>query len=91
MTIMQVASLLWLVWNVLVFISYGIDKGKARQGYFRIPEKTLLLISLFGGLGALFGGHFFHHKTRKWYFQLTWYVAAILNIGLMYLLWRRFG
>ena len=31
-----------LIWNLLVFMIYGIDKSKARKGAWRIPEKYLL-------------------------------------------------
>ncbi|WP_269088758.1 DUF1294 domain-containing protein, partial [Streptococcus suis] len=42
-----------VVWNLVVFITYGMDKGKARKNAYRISEKTLLLMSYFGGgLGA---------------------------------------
>lgn len=87
----QVYSLIWLLWNVVVFVAYGVDKGKARQGYFRISEKTLLAMTIFGGLGGLAGGRFFRHKTKKWYFQVTWYLSSVMNIGLMYWMWRQIG
>ncbi|MGT2887084.1 DUF1294 domain-containing protein [Streptococcus didelphis] len=77
--------LLWgfLLWNVFVFFLYGLDKKRAIKGKWRISEKVLLSTSLLtGGLGALLGGHFFHHKTQKWYFQLSWY----LGIGLIALM-----
>ncbi|RKW01594.1 MAG: DUF1294 domain-containing protein, partial [Streptococcus sp.] len=55
----------------------------------RIPEKTLLLSALAaGGLGALLGGRLFHHKTRKWYFWLAWICGIIVEIGILYYIWR---
>ena len=40
--------------NFLTWVTYGLDKGRARSGKWRIPERTLLLLSLAGGsLGAL--------------------------------------
>ena len=43
-------------WNLIVFLTYGIDKLKAKKEKWRIPEKTLLLMALFlGGTGALIG------------------------------------
>ena len=35
--------------NVIAFILYGLDKKYAREGRWRIPEKTLLGIALIGG------------------------------------------
>ena len=73
------------VWNVIVFAAFGIDKHKAVKKAWRIPEKTLLLMSiLFGGIGATLGGRIFHHKTRKWYFQLSWYLGYLTIAGLFY-------
>ena len=45
-------------WNGMVFLTYGLDKRKAIQNRWRIPEKLLLLESwLLGGFGALLGGY----------------------------------
>ena len=60
-----------LVWylaviNFITWIAYGLDKGRAKSGKWRIPERTLLLLALIGGsLGALAGMILFRHKTRK--------------------------
>ena len=52
--------------NLIAFITYGVDKKKAERHRFRIPEATLILLAAVGGgLGALLGMLFFHHKTRK--------------------------
>lgn len=89
MTRQQVLSFALLLWNLFVFLVYGLDKGKAQKGQYRIPEKVLLGMALaLGGLGAGFAGYFFHHKTRKWYFKLTWLLGIGLVLGLFYLIWR---
>ena len=55
-----------IMWNVVVFALYGIDKRKAVKEEWRISERTLLLIAFFfGGIGAILGGNLFHHKTKK--------------------------
>ena len=60
-----------LIWylaviNFITWIAYGLDKGRAKSGKWRIPERTLLLLALLGGsLGALAGMIMFRHKTRK--------------------------
>ena len=59
-------TLVFLIWNVMVFLIYGIDKYKARRRVWRIPEKTLLILAfIFGGFGAWLAGITFHHKTRN--------------------------
>ena len=78
-----------LIWNLLVFMIYGIDKSKARKGAWRIPEKYLLSFAFFcGGFGAWLAGITFHHKTRKWYFWLAWICGIIVEIGILYYIWR---
>ncbi|VQX62099.1 membrane protein [Streptococcus pneumoniae] len=46
-------TLVLLIWNVIIFLIYGIDKFKARRRTWRIPEKILLILALTcGGFGA---------------------------------------
>ena len=67
------------VYNFIVFIVYGVDKGKAKKGAWRIPERVLLLLAVLGGsIGALLGMIIFHHKTKKPKFYIG--VPAILII-----------
>lgn len=55
-----------LITGVIGFIAMGVDKARARGGGWRIPETTLLIVSLIGGvLGAAAGAVVFHHKTSK--------------------------
>ena len=50
--------------NLLTFVTYGIDKYKARHNKWRIPEATLLLLAALGGsIGALLAMRVFRHKT----------------------------
>lgn len=61
----------------------GIDKAKARKRAWRIPEATLFIIALIGGsLGSTVGMHFFHHKTRHWYFVFGMPLILIIQIGI---------
>jgi len=78
-----------LIWNLLVFMIYGIDKSKARKGAWRIPEKYLLSFAfLCGGFGAWLAGVTFHHKTRKWYFKTVWFLGIVTTLIVLYLIWR---
>ena len=66
-----------IVINILTFLIFGIDKWKARRGRWRIPEGTLIWMSIIGGsIGALLGMYLFHHKTQKRKFSLG--IPAIL-------------
>ena len=78
-----------LIWNLLVFMIYGIDKSKARKGAWRIPEKYLLSFAfILGGFGAWLAGITFHHKTRKWYFKTVWFLGIVTTLVALYLIWR---
>ena len=78
-----------LIWNLLVFMIYGIDKSKAKRGAWRIPEKYLLSFAfLCSGFGAWLAGITFHHKTRKWYFKTVWFLGIVTTLVALYLIWR---
>jgi uncharacterized membrane protein YsdA (DUF1294 family) len=50
----------------MVFIVFGVDKFFAMKNMYRISEKNLLALAIFGGgLGALLGQRIFRHKTKK--------------------------
>ena len=51
--------------NFTTWVIYGLDKGRARSGKRRIPERTLLLTLAGGSLGALAAMLMFRHKTKK--------------------------
>lgn len=89
MSVKQGFSLFLMIWNLIVFLVYGLDKGKARKGSYRISEKTLLMMTYVGGgLGAWAGGTHFRHKTQKKYFQLAWAVGVLIDALLIYWMWK---
>lgn len=66
--------------NFVTWITYGLDKGRAKSGKWRIPERTLLLLALIGGsLGALVGMLMFRHKTRKAKFVISVPVLFVVH------------
>ena len=68
--------------NVLAFVLMGIDKRRAKQNAWRIPEKTLFLPAILGGaLGGVAGMRLFHHKTRHWYFKYGFPLLLILQLA----------
>lgn len=72
-----------LLANVVTFITYGIDKYKAKKGKWRISEATLLLMAVFGGsIGAWLGMKAFHHKTMHKKFYIGVPAIVILQIAL---------
>lgn len=68
-----------LIINLFTFVVFGVDKQKAMKKKYRVPEKTLFLLTAIGGsVGALAGMFGFRHKTRKWYFRIG--IPVILGI-----------
>lgn len=89
MSVKQGFALFLMIWNLVVFLVYGLDKGKAIKGSYRISEKTLLMMTYVGGgLGAWAGGTHFRHKTQKKYFQLAWAVGVLIDALLIYWMWK---
>lgn len=72
--------------NVVTFLAYGLDKQKAKQNRWRIPERILLGLAIFGGsIGALLGMRAFHHKTKKLKFVVGVPVILVLqSVALVY-------
>jgi len=75
--------------SIITFIAYGADKKKAKDGKYRTKEKTLLLLSFFGGA---FGGYpamlIFRHKTKgeHWYFTAVNLLGLAIHITALVLL-----
>lgn len=66
--------------NILGFLLMGIDKKKAQKKVWRIPESTLFIVAIIGGsIGSIIGMHFFHHKTKHWYFVIGMPFILILQ------------
>ena len=72
-----------LLVNAVTFVTYGIDKYKAKKGKWRISEATLLLMAVFGGsIGAWLGMKTFHHKTMHKKFYIGLPTIIILQLAL---------
>lgn len=75
-----------LVMSIVAFCFYANDKKRARNGAYRISERTLLLLALaFGAPGALIGMYVLRHKTLKKKFTLT--VPFLFIIEMTLLIW----
>ena len=59
-----------------------IDKHKAKNNLWRIPERVLLWVAVLGGsLGSLLGMYLFHHKTK--HIKFTFLVPLFLFIHMV--------
>lgn len=67
--------------NIFGFFIMWLDKQKAKKGRWRIPEKTLFIITaLGGGIGTIAGMYTFRHKTQKIAFVVGFPAITILEI-----------
>lgn len=71
--------------NILSFVLMGLDKRRAVRHRWRIPERLLFLVAIFGGsLGALLGMWIFWHKIRNKVFVIGLPVILILHLVLLF-------
>lgn len=69
-----------IIWNIIVFLIYGIDKWRAGNKKHRTSELSLILCAFFlGAPGALFGMVIFNHKTSKPLFRYSVPIMVFLN------------
>ena len=80
-----------LIINIFGFFIMWLDKYKAKKGKWRIPEKTLFLVTaLGGGIGTIAGMYTFRHKTQKLNFVIGFPFITILEIiGITYFFLNR--
>lgn len=82
----------YLIFSLIAFGTYAIDKSIAQRDGWRIAENTLHLLSLFGGWpGALVAQRAFRHKIRKASFLVGFWVTVVLNVGILIFFLSSFG
>lgn len=75
-----------IIINASAFLLMLMDKQKAKRGAWRIPESTLMWVSILGGsIGSLLGMYLCRHKTRHIKFTLG--IPLILAAQIALLLW----
>jgi uncharacterized membrane protein YsdA (DUF1294 family) len=90
MTVLKIILIYLLLINFVAFVTYGIDKWKAKHNKWRVPEKTLLGMALVGGsVGSLASMYTFHHKTKKWYFSILVPMMLIVHVALIVFLFYK--
>ncbi len=93
---------LWLRWdiywawllstNVIAFVFYRYDKWRStHSGGMRVPEVTLILLSLIGGfIGAALGMYMpERHKTQHTSFKLALIAGAAIQAAIIYFIYLR--
>lgn len=68
--------------NIAGFLAMGIDKHKAKNNLWRIPESRLFGIAALGGsIGSILGMHAFRHKTRHASFTFGMPTILVVQIA----------
>ena len=80
----RIIGIYYICVNIIAFILYGLDKKYAREGRWRIPEKTLLGIAMIGGAaGAWIGMQTFRHKTKHMSFRTLVPLFAVVHVWII--------
>ncbi|MDQ1298208.1 MAG: hypothetical protein QG558_747 [Campylobacterota bacterium] len=90
---MKAFIVFFILFNIITFVVFGIDKLLARSARRRMSEKALICMAIAGGsVGAVFAQKLFRHKTQKFrylfwgilvvqfiIFEIIWNSTAIMN------------
>lgn len=69
--------------NIITFLTFGLDKLKAKKGKWRIPESTLLIMAIIGGsIGAYLGMKVWRHKTMHKKFKYGIPAIILMQVGI---------
>ena len=80
----KVIILYLIIINATGFVFCAYDKWAAKKGNWRIPEKTLFIISLLGGSPVMFlSMRLLRHKTRHKRFMFGIPLIIVLQIFLI--------
>lgn len=83
---MKFLYLYLLIINALGFLLMLVDKYKARNGLWRIPEATLMGVAALGGsIGSLAGMYLVRHKTQHPKFTVG--IPALLIVQIVIAFW----
>lgn len=75
--------IIYVTYNIIVFVTYGYDKYLAKKGRWRISEKRLMgMAFFFGGPGAFLGMQIFRHKTKHLQFEILVPLFMVLQAGM---------
>ena len=68
------------VMSLILFYVMWKDKRLSRGHGYRVRERTLMLLAVFGGaLGGTLGMQIFHHKPQKPKFYITFPLLTLLQ------------
>jgi uncharacterized membrane protein YsdA (DUF1294 family) len=77
-----------LILNLLSYLTMSIDKLRSIYQWWRIPEKTLWILAIFGGVFGIWAGMQWpmYHKAGKRAFRLWIPIIAVLWLMIIVIL-----
>ena len=86
---MKIIEIYLLLVNFLGILLTISDKKRAKQGAWRIRERTFFLVSAVGGsIGTYAAMRLFHHKTKHRRFMIGLPLLILAQIILVLAAWR---
>ncbi len=84
MAILGLVFVYLIIINIVTFVTFGIDKRKAKKDKWRISEQALVTLMVIGGaFGGYFGMEKFRHKTQKLKFKVARVISFITFIAII--------
>ncbi|WP_160722114.1 DUF1294 domain-containing protein [Bacillus sp. USDA818B3_A] len=78
---MKIFLIAVIVMNIVGLFIMGEDKKRAKKHEYRISERTLWLVAIFGGaIGTTAGMQAFRHKTKHTSFKLGFPILAVIEL-----------
>lgn len=88
-TVIRLVTGYFIVMSIIAFSLMGTDKRRAIKRAWRIPEKTLFIITFIGGgIGSCLGMYVFRHKSRHLKFMILLPLAAIIDLLIIFRLYE---
>ena len=82
---MDIIVLYLILINALGFVLMLVDKYKAQNNLWRIPEATLMLVAAIGGsFGSFLGMKLCRHKTKHNKFSVGIPLLIVLHIVILW-------
>lgn len=73
-----------IVLSLILLILMYTDKQKAIKQQWRISEKTLFILAIFGGaIGGVLGMYLFRHKTKHNSFAFGFPLLAAIHVFIL--------
>lgn len=73
-----------VVESIILFVLMGMDKSRAKRKEWRISEKTLFTMAIFGGAcGGVLGMYLYRHKTKHNSFAFGFPLLAAIQLCIL--------